>query len=326
MSVNRRGPRGGGRGGVQESGEEVGIWRDIQQEIAKLDTYERRAAELKKQIFAKEVKMKDTKVAGKEPSLEDYNELDAMYREQVRIAESQKALIGSLSGQTGLLQTIDVLTGLVRHNENENEMAMPRGSGSRDSRSTVDMDGPSDSPGPSPADTRRFGNVKGQGRTSSQPPRSSGVDALVTTGTPSEPSERNTTKPKVVYAVNDEVAFKRKSGEETDWIQGQVTRVIGEGKSRRYEVKDPYPDDKSVDNVYKSSASQMVPIPKDGTKLEDYEPGKRVLALYPSTSTFYRADVMRMLEGGSKVELLFEDETEGKLQQVERRFVLDHKG
>ena len=70
----------------------------------------------------------------------------------------------------------------------------------------------------------------------------------------------------------------------------------------------------------------MVKIPPVGTPLNDYEVGKRVLALYPETTTFYRADVKAMLDGGAKVQLLFEDEAAGALKIVDRRFVLDHKG
>jgi SAGA-associated factor 29 len=133
-----------------------------------------------------------------------------------------------------------------------------------------------------------------------------------------------------VYAKDEEVAFKRKVAggkpDEQDWILGRVVRVIGEGKSRRYEVQDPFPDEGSVNPLFKSSASQMVPIPPEGTALEDYEVGKRVLALYPDTTTFYRAEVKAMLDGGARVQLLFEDEAAGALKIVERRFVLDHKG
>lgn len=101
--------------------------------------------------------------------------------------------------------------------------------------------------------------------------------------------------------------------------------MIGEGKSRRYEVLDLFPEPGGP-KLYKSSASQMVSIPREDTKLEDYEVGRNVLALYPGTSAFYRAQVKGMLKDGSEVQLLFEDEVEDKIMTVERRFVLDHKG
>lgn len=253
-----------------------------------------------------------------------------MYRRQVKIQEDSMALIGA-DISSGVRQNVQLLTAMVKHNEEKIDQSLPRGSTSRDSRDSVsrngmDLDGPSDSPGP-PSAAERQARKLGAGRTSSLPPRSSNMDVVIKTGDiPADSVERNSSRPKVVYAVHDEVAFKRKTGEETDWIQGVVTRVIGEGKSRRYEVKDPYPDAGTIDsnNTYKSSASQMVPIPPPNQKFEEYEIGKRVLALYPSTSTFYRAEVKRMLENGTKVLVLFEEELEGK--EVERRMVLNHAG
>jgi SAGA-associated factor 29 len=69
----------------------------------------------------------------------------------------------------------------------------------------------------------------------------------------------------------------------------------------------------------------MVPIPVEGSRLDNYEIGRSVLALYPETTTFYKAEVKATLEGGAKVQLLFVDETAGELKEVARRFVLDHK-
>jgi SAGA-associated factor 29 len=250
--------------------------------------------------------------------MDELNALDALYREQVRIAESQKSL---LAEHSDLMEKITILKGMVKHNEESTEAPPMRGSNSRSS--AMDFDGPSDSPAPSSAENRQVRKVGAQ-RTSSQPPRS----ATDGTSTPAEPAER-TSKPKVVFTLGEMVAFKRKipgKTEEQDWIQGIVSRVIGEGKSRRYDVQDPFPDSGGPEQVtYKSSASQMVPIPPLGTHLEDYEVGKRVLALYPDTTTFYRAEVKAMLDDGM-VQLLFEDEAAGALKVVERRFVLDHKG
>jgi len=202
------------------------------------------------------------------------------------------------------------------------ESAPSRGSTSRDSRAALEFDGPSDSPGPSPAENKQIRKMAA-GRTSSQPPRDKGDK--------DDREPTNASRTKITFEMGAEVAFKPKiqgQTEEHDWIQGIVIKVIGEGKSRRYDVQDPFPDEVTgkPGDSYRSSASSMVTIPPVGTPLQDYEVGKRVLALYPETTTFYRADVKAMLEGGSKVQLLFEDETAGALKVVERRFVLDHKG
>jgi len=141
-------------------------------------------------------------------------------------------------------------------------------------------------------------------------------------------SSEHAKEPKMLFAQGEEVAFRRKipgMTDEQDWILGRVVRVIGDGKSRRYEVQDPYPDEGSTNSRYKSSASQMVPIPAEGSPLEDYEVGKRVLALYPDTTTFYRAEILATSDDRAKVQLLFEDDVASALKIVERRFVLDHK-
>ncbi|CAI4212199.1 unnamed protein product [Parascedosporium putredinis] len=112
-------------------------------------------------------------------------------------------------------------------------------------------------------------------------------------------------KSKVVFAKGDEVAFRPKQvtgGEQPDWILGEVAAVIGDGKTRRYKVMDVEPDEPSP-----------------------WESGKIVLALYPQTTTFYKAEVVSTSVDG-KVNLHFEGENDSAtLQQVERRFVVDFR-
>lgn len=82
-----------------------------------------------------------------------------------------------------------------------------------------------------------------------------------------------------------------------------------EGKSRRYEIRNPYPNGGSTSPLYKASVSQIVSIPPEGIPLlvEDYEPVKRVLAVYPDTIIFYNAIVKAMLDNGNRVLLQFDD-------------------
>jgi SAGA-associated factor 29 len=253
-----------------------------------------------------------------EPSPSEIHQLDQLYRANVKNTDEEKEILND-----DLMAKLQILKGLVSHNEQE---ASARGSNSRDShsRSAMDLDGSVDSPGPSPAENKHVRKL-GTGRPSSQPPRDKEKD----TSEPSEPSN-NPSRTKITFALGAEVAFKPKiqnQTEEHDWIQGIVVKVIGEGKSRRYDVQDPFPDDPTKPGVvYRSSASSMVPIPPTGSPLGPYEVGKQVLALYPETTTFYRAEVKSMQENGSKVQLLFEDDAQGALRIVDRRFVLDHKG
>ncbi|KAF8850397.1 hypothetical protein BDZ45DRAFT_661829 [Acephala macrosclerotiorum] len=261
--------------------------------------------------------MKRDENAGIKPSIATIDTLSGLYRENVRITEEQK------ERKNEIKNTLEVITAMRKTEEQSAPEITARATSSR---SGMEFDGPSDSPIPSPADNRQARKF-GTSRTGSQPP--SRPD-----GTPSEGSDK-AKQPKIVYEKGQEVAFKRKTPgkpEEQDWIQGRVVRVIGEGKSRRYDVEDPYPDNKEENGpppapiIYKSSASQMVPIPPEGSHFKDYEIGRRVLALYPETTTFYRAEVKAILNDGSDVQLLFEDEAAGELKIVTRRLVLDHKG
>lgn len=200
-----------------------------------------------------------------------------------------------------------------------------RNPGSRQSATAMELDGVAESPIASPAPRKFTGN--GGNRVSSQPPASN-TFPVVEIPDKEDRSETgsNNSKTKITFAVNDEVAFKPKQqpGQDApDWIQGIVTKVIGEGKSRRYDVKDPYPSEGEVSQNYRSSASSMVPVPPVGAALPDFEVGREVLGLYPGSSCFYRAEVKAMR--GDKVELLFEDDEADTQRLVDRRYVLDYR-
>lgn len=98
---------------------------------------------------------------------------------------------------------------------------------------------------------------------------------------------------------------------------------IADGASR-YEVEDAEPNEKGVGAVYRTTATSLTPIPPPGSSLPSFSAGKQVMARYPDTTTFYRADVL-----GSKKDvyrLRFEGEEDDKEQEVDRRFVLDIPG
>jgi len=317
MSSQRsRAPRGGQRASGHDTGEEASLWARIQEDTKKIGNFEKRAGEVSQAIIDKESEIKRKGA----PSIQDINELDALYRENVRIAETLTPL---LRGPESATEKLTLLTAMVRHNEENAETSMGRGPNSRESysRSAMELDGPADSPVASPVEPKPLRKVGG-GRTSSQPPRDTPFRA-----DNAQPSE-GTVKTKVTFDMGAQVAFKPKvpGSEDRDWIQGVVVKVIGEGKSRRYDVQDPFPDEntKRPGQVYRSSASSMIPVPPPDAVLPDYEKGRHVLALYPDTTAFYRAEVISMK--GDKVELMFEGDEQGKHSEVERRWVFDHKG
>ncbi|KAI9054403.1 hypothetical protein LZ554_001565 [Drepanopeziza brunnea f. sp. 'monogermtubi'] len=290
---------------------DVSMMEELRAHVAVIRENERKVIATWEKILALERRMKQNEGNGSSHLATDLADLEAYYRELVKINEEQTALANENR------ERITVLMTLVKRKEEETPQSSARNASSRSSG--LEFDGPSESPGPSPAENRA--RKMGGSRTSSQPPRSNTDGA-------SETNER-VVKPKIVYSLKEEVAFKRKvpggKPEDQDWIQGEVVRVIGDGKSRRYEVKDIDPEAAaSVNPFYKSSASQMVPIPPEGATLGTYEVGKQVLALYPQATTFYRAEVKSTIDGGARVLVLFDEEDVEK--PVARRFVLDHKG
>ncbi len=89
----------------------------------------------------------------------------------------------------------------------------------------------------------------------------------------------------------------------------------------RYEVQDPEPDESGAPGqVYKTSAATLIAIPLPDAALPDYPVGKQVLARYPETTTFYRADVTGLKKDTYK--LRFEDDQNQEME-VYRRYVLD---
>lgn len=256
-------------------------------------------------------------------TIDEINILDGLLRENVHISEDILERGKDLKGMLSILKALRVSSEDIPSSSSSRQRQPPRDT----SRSVPDMDGPSDSPAPSPvvdrAARRNGGTSSARG---SIPPR----DRDTTAASEEAESVDAPTKPgkvTITYIQGADVAFKPKipNSEESDWILGTVVKVIGEGKSRRYDVQDPEPDERTKQlPVFRTSASSMVPIPPIGAPLPDYPKGKNVLARYPDTTTFYRAEVVGM--NGKEVSLKFEGEEDAQVfQAVDRRFVLDYR-
>lgn len=162
---------------------------------------------------------------------------------------------------------------------------------------------------------------------------STGTGPMASATKPSASSIRITnrlvlTKGEIVFCRHDLKNYDSKKGDapEGEGILCRVTAVIGEGKQRRYEVQDA---DTSGDPPppQRASVSQLIQIPESNKGLSDLTKGKNVLAQYPDTTTFYKAEVSETWKGGEKgeglVKLNFQDDDSPK--EVERRFVLTEK-
>ncbi|KAK3369837.1 SGF29 tudor-like domain-containing protein [Podospora didyma] len=213
-----------------------------------------------------------------------------------------------------------------------------------DPASVYEFDGAGDSPVPSPigSHTRKIGgSTTGagsdrSGNRDSLPPR--GGDRDTPGKSDSVPPESAgppgsataSQRARVTFYKGQDVVFKPKptaTNESTEWMMGKVQQVLGEGKSRRYKVQDADPDlppDQRVE--YRTSASAMIPIPATSADLLELDQGKTVLALYPDSTTFYKAEVMGMDPATRRVSLRFEgEETSGTLQLVDRRYVVEYR-
>lgn len=94
--------------------------------------------------------------------------------------------------------------------------------------------------------------------------------------------------------------------------------------SLSYEVQDPEPDESGAPGqIYKTSAASMIAVPTQDTVLAELQVGKHVLARYPETTTFYRAEVTAIKK--DTYWLKFEDDQNQEME-VGRRFVLDLGG
>ena len=149
-------------------------------------------------------------------------------------------------------------------------------------------------------------------------------------------------RPQPKLQVGSEVFFRNKArNAEGSGILCTITSIVGEGKQRRYEIQDadpePEPTTGQIPPPTPARVQNLIPIPpppatdEEGTALKSMsalEKGKHVLALYPNTTTFYKAEVSREWkaagpEGGGTVRLRFEGEDEiEKEMDVERRYVL----
>ncbi|KAI2621305.1 hypothetical protein GGS21DRAFT_541767 [Xylaria nigripes] len=320
-------PRGNQRRGanrnseIGEHGEELAAWRDIKEKlpgIVDLVNQSSANANAMAELDARcSAKKKDNTL-----SLDDLNKLDQLSRQGVKTNEAAKQMI------LEHMEKLKVLRAIAKHNEEAQEASASRLTGQRkDPWDFNPDDSPMPSPGPSVA--RRMGG-KGD-RSDSVPPKFPDRSTPAAKAGSAEPQPGPAAIPnrsKQIFAKDDEVAFKPKptgNNEQADWILGIVQEVRGEGKSRRYKVLDADVVENHHQKDFRTSASSMILIPKEGSVLTPLEEGKVVLALYPNTTTFYKAEVIGM-DGSEKVNLRFEgEESSNTMQAVTRRYVVEYR-
>ncbi len=175
--------------------------------------------------------------------------------------------------------------------------------------------------------TSRAGSVSATRETSVKLEDGAESVASSADGNPSSASKAGSRPGNRLVLTKGEVVFCRHSSTTTtsgdppegEGILCRVTAVIGEGKQRRYEVQDA---DTSGDPPLpqRASVSQLIQIPDRNSGLPELGKGRNVLAQYPDTTTFYKAEVVELWKGEGEVRLRFEDDE--VVREVERRFVL----
>lgn len=89
-----------------------------------------------------------------------------------------------------------------------------------------------------------------------------------------------------------------------------------------FEIQDVEPE-AGAEAPYRAAVAGLVPIPLNASGLPEFQRGKQVYALYPGTTTFYKAEMAGM-KTKEMCRLRFEGEDErDKEMEVERRYVLD---
>ncbi|RDA87810.1 hypothetical protein CP532_2469, partial [Ophiocordyceps camponoti-leonardi (nom. inval.)] len=356
MSQRNRSGRGSNRNnGNNTHGEEAQIWEACKSQMADIVTGINAENDSLRELVAQ-----DKQVGAADPDkvpTDSLKQMEQLCRKGVKFSES------NVSSLKAVVEQLKILRAVVVAKEQAEATSLSSGTGKRAARdsaaaaataattSLYDFDGAGDSPVPSPmaggsggggggggggssASTRKHGDRSSN--RDSMPPKADSVEPQGPGGSGGgggsngSNNNNNNNRSRVVFFKGDAVAFKPKaaSGEPTsDWILGEVAQVLGEGKSRRYKVLDIEPDDQSKQKEYRSSASNMIAITAESQAgmLRDWEAGKVVLALYPNTTTFYKAAVHSM-DGGGRVNLKFEGENDSTtLQQVERRFVIEYR-
>lgn len=354
----------------QDADEERRLWKEIKDKAKDVDTMVARSNDIGKEIIQVETQQAALLDADKpsDPSLDE--RLEKLYRENVKLCEEVQHIIEGKSNEMNLLDSINILAGLREASEESAAQIqasqgqrtasgkLSRGpkkvgskGGSAIATTTEDAEETSAAPSPriSLGTANRLSAKEKSSRSGSIPTTreasvkvedgaesvASSADGVSNATGPSKasgssrPSNRLVLKlGEIVFCRHDMKSVKSESLE-GEGILCRVTNVIGEGKQRRYEVQDADTSGEAPP-PQRASVSQLIQIPENNKGLGDLAQGRKVLAQYPDTTTFYKAEVNEAWrakeldkEKGEMVKLNFQDDEAPR--EVERRFVLSEK-
>ncbi|PSN66113.1 hypothetical protein BS50DRAFT_677394 [Corynespora cassiicola Philippines] len=340
----------------EEVDEERSLWNQIRAEARRIDQLMAQSDRAQERIL--ELQQDQTaRIARGDDASERINaELEEQLRNNIRLTEEIMTLVKGENGDD-ICAHLELLKALRESSDNvtPNSRATSVGKSQRDrqnkrkatdaadDRDSIAADSPADSPAAKPR--QLVGVVPGKDRLMGKSGGSrAGSVPAVREGSVKVEDDRDehVKEPKQRLTVNTEVLYRnnKSRNSEGEGILCRVTSVIGEGKQRRYEIIDSDPDPPSPAIPYRASVNHLVAIPPPSTNmtLPDLPPRRNVLALYPGTTTFYKAEVVSSWSGGAKVKkegddgvldhvsLRFEGEDEvDRVMNVERRYVLPDK-
>ncbi|KAK8092801.1 hypothetical protein PG999_014388, partial [Apiospora kogelbergensis] len=334
MSQRNR-PRGPSRNNEAVGrGEEFQLWQNTRERMTAVLKSINETSRLTRDVAANDKSAAAKVKAGESPN-QFLKEMDKLLRAGVKVTDATAQEIKAIIEQLKILKAVKEANEMETTNQltSSSRSATQRAKESATASSSVyDFDGAGDSPVPSPnpSASRRSaggaGSSKGDRDSLDRSTPAAKAGSVEPQGAAS--AAASAARSKVSFSKGDHVAFKPKgaNNEPTDWILGYVQEVRGEGKSRRYKVIDADPDEAGNRSEFRTSASNMIVISKEKDPLPPLDTGKVVLALYPNTTTFYKAEVMGMTEDGN-VNLKFEgEESSNTMQSVTRHYVLEYRG
>ncbi|EFR00537.1 SAGA-associated factor 29 [Nannizzia gypsea CBS 118893] len=320
INMSRNRPRGPA---TRENGlaadEEVEMWNKICQDIRKAAEKNEKQRTIGLQIAALNEKIAKN---GNKPTLAEIDHLDSLHRQQLKLSAEERAILQDEPAD--VTKNLGILIAL----RSASEAADPQSRSlsqvkSRKRKGDVDL-ASTESPAPSSSgvSSDKLNRIKGGAQRSTSVSSShrgdtASLDNGVEGGRPSDRADHFVIGAEVVFKHN-----KKQQGVEGEGIQCIIKNITGEGNKRRYDVQDPEPIENGAEGaIYKTTAASLIHIPKAGSPLPQFQVGKQVLARYPDTTTFYRAEVMGLKK--EVYRLKFEGEEDDKEMEVDRRYVLD---
>ncbi|KAK4995935.1 hypothetical protein LTR66_004353 [Elasticomyces elasticus] len=347
-----------------EAEQQRDLWSKIRSDAKRIDAMVAKSVTISEKIIEVEKQQQALIDSGRASLAALDAELESLYRDNVKICESIQQTLSGSGDDTNFLESLKILQGLKSADE-EAQPSGPRSSAMSKGRNVVakanrksgSAIGPEEegdgSAAPSPRVTNQANRLmvkEGKASRSGSVPVTREVSVKVEDGTESVASSVDGAKaasgmphpsktPLVVdttvfYRANSQKKHLAQADNDAEGILCKIISISGDGKHRRYEIQDVDPeldDGGKPPSPYRVSNNSLIAIPDSNEGLSDLAKGKSVLALYPDTTCFYKAEVStpwraRDAAGSEKgylVQLVFEgEESKDKQTPVERRHIL----